>query len=83
MTVCEFWVDLQESRPSSTPMTPTSMRPNLFLGLTIDGHCAVSELHVFEASQGIAAGPCMASCCDMDLYHWQTYTNAFLGTDDN
>lgn len=30
----------------------------------------------FEASQSIAASPCMASCCELDLYHWSTYTNA-------
>jgi len=31
------------------------------------------------ASQGIPASHCLASCCDLsDLYHWQTYTNAFV-----
>jgi len=30
------------------------------------------------ASQGIAASPCMATCCDLELYHWSTYTNAFV-----
>lgn len=33
------------------------------------------------ASQSIAAGPCMASCCELELYHWQTYTNAFVTSD--
>eukprot|EP00435_Cladocopium_sp_Y103_P062577 s527_g24.t1 len=33
------------------------------------------------ASQSIVAGPCMASCCELELYHWQTYTNAFVTSD--
>ena len=55
----------------------------LYLLRGIRGSTRRSTAHLSpfaEASQGIPASHCLASCCDLsDLYHWQTYTNAWLG----
>ncbi|CAJ1355180.1 unnamed protein product [Effrenium voratum] len=33
------------------------------------------------ASKGIAASPCLASCCNLDLFHWSTYGNTYVTSD--